>query len=75
GLGIIEAVEAGCDVIGADLPYMHSVCKPSAVFEPYSSESIVSAVLDYEKKKSKTDTSLKIKDEIQSFISFLENYK
>ncbi|MDE7125077.1 MAG: glycosyltransferase family 4 protein [Muribaculaceae bacterium] len=25
GLGIIEAVEAGCDVIGADLPYMHSV--------------------------------------------------
>ena len=54
GLGIVEAMEAGCDVIGADLPYMHAVCTPSEVFDPFSSESILKAVLKYEKKPRHT---------------------
>lgn len=48
GLGIVEAITAGCDVIGSDLPFLHSVCKPSGVFNPYSAESIVDAVTKYE---------------------------
>lgn len=49
GLGIVEAIEAGCDVIGSDLPFIHSICKPSQVFNPYSATSIADAVAKYEK--------------------------
>lgn len=34
GLGIVEAIENGCNVIGADLPYTYAVCIPSIVFDP-----------------------------------------
>jgi glycosyltransferase involved in cell wall biosynthesis len=43
GLGIIEGLENGCNVIGADLKYLNSVCKPSLVFNPYSQKSIAEA--------------------------------
>ena len=48
GLGIVEAVTAGCDVIGSDLPFLHSICLPSVVFDPYSPDSIAEAVFKYE---------------------------
>lgn len=40
GLGIIEAIENGCNVIGADMPYTYSVCNPSLVFNPLDVDSI-----------------------------------
>lgn len=43
GLGIVEAIEQGCDVIGADLPYMHAVCKPSLAFNPLDTADISDA--------------------------------
>lgn len=70
GLGIIEAAEAGCDVIGCDLPYLHSVCEPSEIFKPSDSDSILAAVLKYELKKS-SKTKLKIKDEADSLIDYM----
>lgn len=48
GLGIVEAMHAGCDVIAADLPYIHSVCLPSGVFDPLDVDSIVNSVEKYE---------------------------
>jgi len=48
GLGIVEALNYGCDLIGADLPYIHSISNPSAVFNPYNVNSIVDAVIKYE---------------------------
>lgn len=44
GLGLIEAIDQGCKVIGADLPYTHAVCKPSLTFNPENVESIVDAL-------------------------------
>jgi glycosyltransferase involved in cell wall biosynthesis len=44
GLGIIEAIECGCKVIGADRPYLHAVCIPSEVFDPMSVHDISSAL-------------------------------
>lgn len=70
GLGIVEAIEAGCDVIGCDLPYIHSVCSPSKVFKPRDPDSIVEAVLQYEKGQRAT-TSLRIKDMVNEFIDYL----
>lgn len=49
GLGVVEAMELGCDVIAPDLPYIHSICKPSEVFESGNSNSILAAVVKYER--------------------------
>ena len=49
GLGIIEALTAGCDVIGPDLPYIHSVCIPSVVFSSFEVDNVVNAIIDYER--------------------------
>lgn len=41
GLGILEALESGCKVMGANLPYMHAVCIPSLLFNPNSIPDMV----------------------------------
>lgn len=43
GLGLIEAIEQECKVVGADLPYTYEVCEPSLVFDPESVDSIYKA--------------------------------
>ncbi len=40
---MIEAIECGCKIIGADLPYTYEVCEPSLVFNPLENESILKA--------------------------------
>lgn len=69
GLGIVEAIESGCDVIGVDLPYMHSVCKASTLFNSRDPNSIVKAVLQYE--KGCPPTELLISDMVNEFIDLL----
>lgn len=43
GLGIIEALENGCKIIGADLPYLWAVCEPSISFNPIAVNDMVLA--------------------------------
>ena len=50
GLGIVEAMESGCDVVGSDLPFIHAICEPSEVFNRESPESIADAIVMYETK-------------------------
>ena len=45
GLGLVEAVDLGCKVIGAELSYIYQVCEPSATFDPYSVESIKQSII------------------------------
>lgn len=71
GLGIIEAINAGCDVIGADLPYLHSICVPSATFQVGNPEAIANAVLIYEQNNSKK-SKLTINNEIDSLIRLMK---
>ena len=40
GLGIVEGIHAGCDVITSNLPFAHAICIPSEVFDPHSPQSI-----------------------------------
>lgn len=70
GLGVIEAMAAGCDVIGSDLPYLHCLCEPSATFAPSSPQAIVEAVLKYEKGECYPTLPL-IHDKINEFISYI----
>ena len=56
GLGIIEAIENHCDIIGSDLAYTYAVCKPSLVFDPTKIHSIAMAFqLALEKKIQPTE--------------------
>ena len=72
GLGIVEAVTAGCDVLGSDLPFLHSICKPSVVFDPYSPKSIAEAVVKYENGFS-SKSELLIHNQINELIELISN--
>jgi len=68
GLGVVEAISAGCDVIGANLPYIHTICKPSEVFDPHSADSIADAVIKYEEGKSRK-SELTIHNNIKEIVN------
>ncbi|MDQ0476843.1 glycosyltransferase [Chryseobacterium sp. MDT2-18] len=44
GLGLVEGIEAGCKVIGADLEYLHEVCIPSLTFNPDEKNAIAESL-------------------------------
>lgn len=72
GLGIVEAVTAGCDVLGSDLPFLHSICKPSGVFDPFTPESIADAVMKYEMGRA-SKSELLIRNQINELIELIRN--
>ena len=53
GLGIVEGLNAGCDIIASDLPFVYAICNPSEVFDPHNPHSIADAVKQYELGHSK----------------------
>lgn len=72
GLGLIEAIECGCKVIGADLPYTYEVCEPSIVFNPLDDESFLDAFENSLKKDVKISIP-KIKNNINELINILKD--
>lgn len=70
GLGIVEGIHAGCDVITSDLPFAHAICRPSEVFDPHFPHSIASAIEQYEKGFS-PKSALTIKDCLPELIQLL----
>jgi glycosyltransferase involved in cell wall biosynthesis len=70
GLGIIEAIDAGCDVLGVDLPYVHSVCNPTLTFKNVTPEEIAASVLSYEEGGG-PKTTLNIQNKIDDLITCL----
>ncbi len=72
GLGLIEAIECGCKVMGADLSYTHAVCEPSIVFNPMSNESML---LAFEKSLGDDiiDSVPKIKNNIIELINLVHD--
>jgi glycosyltransferase involved in cell wall biosynthesis len=72
GLGIIEAIENGCKIIGADRPYMYAVCDPSLVFDPTSKQAITEA-FEIAALKILPQTKQKAFNEIQKLIQLFRN--
>lgn len=71
GLGLVEAIDSGCKVIGADLPYIYAVCEPSIKFNPLSVDDIAKA---FEKSLS-TDikpTVKKVHNQVENLIKLLQ---
>lgn len=72
GLGIIEAIENQCDIIGSDLAYTYAVCKPSLVFDPTKIQSIALAFqLAVEKKIQPTEQL--VFNEIDKLINLFQD--
>ena len=45
GLGLMEGYAAGLQIIASDLPYAHSVVKPSATFDPLNPQNMADVIL------------------------------
>ena len=45
GLGLAEAIDAGCKVIASDLAYTYQVCNPSLTFNPYIIQDMEAAII------------------------------
>lgn len=74
GLGLLESIECGCKVIGADLPYTYAVCSPSLNFNPSSVESIKEAFRKAIFKEGKETIQIS-KNEINQLLKILNNGK
>lgn len=72
GLGIIEAIKCGCDVIGPDLSYIYTICNPSEVFNQASPSSIADAVGRYEMGNSPKSILL-VNNKISDLIEILQS--
>ncbi|SHK63961.1 glycosyltransferase [Chryseobacterium polytrichastri] len=70
GLGIVEAIECGCEVIGANLPYTFQVCEPSITFDPFEEKSIYLALVESIKNNVHSTQQI-IKNEINQLIKLL----
>ncbi|TDP00903.1 glycosyltransferase [Flavobacterium sp. 245] len=70
GLGIIEGIELGCNVIASDLPYTYAVCEPSIVFNPNDIDSIFLA-LELSLQTMVSKSKLKTYNQIDKLISKL----
>jgi len=71
GLGIIEAIESGCNVIGADLSYTYEICEPSLVFDPNSTESMTEAFFMATDIKKVKPSVAKITDKMEMLLELL----
>jgi glycosyltransferase involved in cell wall biosynthesis len=71
GLGLVEAIENGCDVIGADLPYTYAVCNPSIVFDPLDVKDIKRAMIESQSTEVKKTEQL-VFNQIDDLIDLLK---
>lgn len=70
GLGLVEAIDNGCKVIGSDLPYLYEVCEPSFVFNPTDTFSIKNAFEKAIIKELKPSKS-KVINRIETILNLL----
>jgi glycosyltransferase involved in cell wall biosynthesis len=70
GLGLVEAIDNGCKIIGAKLPYMFAVCEPSITFDPLDENSI-SKALSLSLQKNIRPSVGKVENKISDLISIL----
>lgn len=74
GLPIIEAVEAGCEIIASDLVYVHDIISPFATFDPDSAIDVSKKVICFFEEKSNSKKSeLKVQNEINYLINLITN--
>lgn len=71
GLGIIEAIENGCKVLGADLPYMHEICVPTLSFDPLQTNEIFKCLMKTGEADNLPFSKPKTRNQIDELIKLL----
>ena len=74
GLGLIEAMEAGCKIIGADLPYTYAVCEPSLSFNALDEKSIENAFAMSLETNIEPSVA-KVSNKINELLALLQHYE
>jgi glycosyltransferase involved in cell wall biosynthesis len=69
GLGLVEAVDMGLDVIAADLPYTHEVISTSFLFNPKSALGCAIEIERYLNAKFPPKSSKILENNIESLIN------
>lgn len=72
GLGLIEAVECGCDVVASDLPYVFEVVNPTLVFDPLEPRSIADTIEQILKGDNLRSTTLIVENKINEIVDYLK---
>jgi glycosyltransferase involved in cell wall biosynthesis len=72
GLGIIEAVSAGHEVIASDLEYVKAIVDATRYFDPHNPEDIVKAVLFVLKGENVPNTKLLVTNHLTKLINILK---
>jgi glycosyltransferase involved in cell wall biosynthesis len=72
GLGLVEAIEFNCIIIGANLPYTFEVCTPSLSFNPYDIESIEEC-FHKAMNSDYNNTIPKVSNKIKDILKILNN--
>ena len=72
GLGLVEAIEFNCIIIGANLPYTFEVCTPSLSFNPYDIESIEES-FHKAMNSDYNNTIPKVSNKIKDILKILNN--
>lgn len=70
GLGIVEALEFGCKIIGANRPYLEAVCVPSLLFDPESETDIANAI-EYALSENIVQSEQIVINEIERLLELL----
>lgn len=70
GMGLIEAIENGCKIIGADRPYLYAVCEPSLIFDPLSVDDMAK-VMGRAVNEEVVESKQLVFDEIGTLINHL----
>ena len=68
GLPLLEAAASGISIIASDLDYVHDIIKPTAVFNPYSPQSIADTLM-----KNHPKSKVKIFTKVDTASSFLKH--
>jgi glycosyltransferase involved in cell wall biosynthesis len=71
GLGIIEALENGCLILGADRPYMHAICKPNIIFNPESIEDMCNGMINATNNQFENSEQY-VQNKIEDLITLLK---
>ena len=69
GLALIEAVEAGLDVIAADLRYTHEIISTPFLFDPQSATSCANEIEEYLGNKTLSKCTGLIDNKIDDLIN------
>jgi glycosyltransferase involved in cell wall biosynthesis len=72
GLSLIEGANVGMKILAADLPYVRSVIKASAYFDPRKVESIAQAVITALRDELVPAETV-INDQVNGLIDYILN--